>query len=766
MRAPGSFASLLYPLKKRWYILVICVGLSAIAATRYLYMATPLYQASASIKIEDDQQGPAASSLYKDFDVSSGSSASAEAEILRSRKLFSAALEKLDFYVEYFRSDELNTKEFYKNTPFTVDFKVMDSTFYNRDYKIQYKGGNAFALTYDFFGHTVQRNGSFGTIMNDRGIMLTVRKNDQLLHYVPNELKNNWSFKVYSPAGLTAHLLNEDYVVKPIDKESNVVKIYYTHPIQEKAVKLVNAIAQTYIQSTVADKQNIAGNTADFLNGQLAQVSLDLEHARDAIKNYRVQNNIVNIAQSTESTYKTLGELEVQKVQLSMQQNALEAMSDYLRRNKEITLSGPDLGSVNDPLFTDAVTRLNTKIRERGELLHKYTADNDKVKVVDADIAQQKAFLVESINNTRRKLYDRQDELDGVIAEQKASFKGVPEQESTLQDLTRNYYLNEKIYNFLIEKRTEAMISSRVETSMSRVIESAALPLEAISPRPNVVWGVFLMVGFILGLILTYARHYSRPNVSAPEDFAPHGTIPVIGQVQKLTREQPAYKAFTALTTRILMQQEHGEPQVITVTSTRKGEGKSFVATNLARTLAAMDKKVVLIDLNTHNPCLSHWFDARGTEGIQEVYAQQFQLHDVIQLTSIPNLDLITTGTGTSPIGHLIATGKTKQIIDELRQDYDAVIIDTPEVGEFTDAIPFMKWSDLNLYVVKADSDRDALQANAEMVKEEYRLQEVHFVLNAMTEKRNHTGYVVPEKPVIKFVKTKKLPQLTNIFMW
>ena len=204
---------------------------------------------------------------------------------------------------------------------------------------------------------------------------------------------------------------------------------------------------------------------------------------------------------------------------------------------------------------------------------------------------------------------------------------------------------------------------------------------------------------------------------------------------------------------------------VITVTSTRKGEGKSFIAAQLARTLAAQDKKVILLDLNTYNPRIGDWFDARNSSGMKEVYTHQSSLQDAIQLTSIPTLDVVTSGEAEQPIGHLIATKRTREIIEELRQQYDAVIIDTPEVGEHTDAIPFMKWSDLNLYVVRADSGRTELVANAEMVKEEYRLEEVYYVLNAMKEKRNHTGYITPNR--LQSTTKKKLPaHLTNLFMW
>jgi len=767
MRSPGSLSHILYPLKKRWYVVLICIMISSIVATRYLYMATPVYQASATLKIEDPQQGMASSNLYRDFDVfKSNNKVQTEVEVLKSRNFFEKALQRLDFYVEYYKEGELKTEEIYGDAPFKVDFKISDSTFYNRDYEFRYLSGNKFKITYNIIGTEVEKEGEFGKEMCDRGVCITLNKNEQIIKYKTTQyLAAPWKFIVYSSNALTNKYLTRDYLVKAVDKDVNVIKVYYSHPIPDKAVKMVNAIAQSYIDQSIQEKQDVAGNTVDFINQQLAIVSCELVGARNAIKEYRIKNDIVNISQETEATYKTLGQLEIQKVDLNQQLSSLENMSDYLRKNKEIRFSGPEYGSVQDALFTEAVSQLNSKLREHDELLQKYTADNDRVKNVNTEISQHKAFLVESINNTRRKLLTKQDELYLVMDDQRASFKGVPEMESTLEELTGNYNLYEKIYNFLIEKRTEAMITQQVNVSFNKVLEAATLPLDVVFPKPNVVWGVSLFLGLVIGIVISYLRHYIKPSVNAPEDLAPNTSIPVIGHIEKIRNNEPAYKAFTALSTRIMMNQNSDNPMVITVTSTRKGEGKSFVATNLARTLAAMDKKVVMIDLNTYKPCLNQLFNSRGPEGISEVYLQHRSIQDVIQITSIPNLDIITSGKDTSPLGHLIATKRTKEIIDELRNQYDAVIIDTPEVGEYTDAIPFMKWSDLNLYVVRAESGRNELIANAEMIKEEYRLQEVHFVLNAMKEKRNHTGYIRPEKLKVSNGK-RTVPQLTNLFVW
>lgn len=766
MRTPGSIHSMLYPLKKRWYIIVICILLSGIAATRYLYMATSQYQATATLRIEDAQDGMSGSNLYRDFDVfKSNPKIQTEVEVLKSRSLFEKALDRLDFYVEYYRQGELKEEEVYHSAPFLVDFSITDSSFHSMKYNMKFLEGNNFIVSYERFGNTVEKKGVFGSQICDRGVCITVSKDEQQLKYHPQLKQENWSFIVYSKEALTSKLMGANYLVKSVDKDVSIVKLYYTHAIPEKASKMVNAISETYIDQGIEDKKSLASSTVDFINQQIAIVGKELEDARDAIKSYRIKNEIVNIAQETDATYKTLGELTLQKVDINMQLNVLENMSDYLRKNREVKFAGPEYGTLIDQLFTESVAKHNAKIREREELVKKYTAENDRVKNIDAEIAQHKAYLIESVNNTRRKLLSKEDDIYAAIDDQRASFKGLPEKESTLQELNRNYFLFEKVYNFLIEKRTEAIITQQVNVSFNRILESALIPETAVMPRKEVVWGLALMLGLILGVMLAYFRYYTAPSVSTPEDLISDSTIPVIGQLQKFRVNESSYKAFNTLAARIYMNQPHQHSMVITVTSTRKGEGKSFVASQLARTIAAQDKKVIVLDLNSYDPMIASHFDVRDGCGIKDIYTQQCTLQDAIQITSIPNLDVITAGESDEMVEHLMATNKTRDIIAELRTQYDAVIIDTPEVGEFIEAIPFMKWSDLNLYVIRAESAKNELVENAEMVKEEYRLQEVYYVLNAMKEKRNHTGYIKPAK--LNPVKGRSYQaRLSNLFMW
>jgi hypothetical protein len=170
---------MLYPLQKRWYLIVICILLSGIAATRYLYMATSQYQATATLRIEDAQDGMSGNNLYRDFDVfKSNPKVQTEVEVLRSRSLFEKALDRLDFYVEYYRQGELKQEEVYHTAPFLVDYSITDSGFYSMNYNLKFLDGNNFMISYERFGNTVEKQGVFGTQICDRGVCITVNKDE------------------------------------------------------------------------------------------------------------------------------------------------------------------------------------------------------------------------------------------------------------------------------------------------------------------------------------------------------------------------------------------------------------------------------------------------------------------------------------------------------------------------------------------------------------------------------------------------------------
>lgn len=354
------------------------------------------------------------------------------------------------------------------------------------------------------------------------------------------------------------------------------------------------------------------------------------------------------------------------------------------------------------------------------------------------------------------------EEINASIADNRAGMSSIPEKESVLMALNRNFLLNEKVYNFLVEKRTEAIIARSVQVSFNHVLEAAELPRTPSFPEPRMILGVAIFLGLLTGIVLAYLRTFMKSNISTREELEKVSTIPFIGTIEKIKNpEWGATEQFSTLTTRLLMMYESRKNLFITVTSTVKGEGKTFVASNLAKEFASMDKKVLVIDMNSYHPQLQEIFHVRCDQGISEVFANQVSLHEVINITPFPNLDMIHAGHLKTGAGTVFSSHKTKEILLELRQHYDVVIIDTPESGKYMDAIPLMKMSDINLYVVKANSTQNILLNNAEQIKEEYRLSEVYHVLNNSTEKRNYTGHFPSSR--FREKNTEFAPQVMGI---
>lgn len=208
----------------------------------------------------------------------------------------------------------------------------------------------------------------------------------------------------------------------------------------------------------------------------------------------------------------------------------------------------------------------------------------------------------------------------------------------------------------------------------------------------------------------------------------------------------------------MLLMNQFAKTQVITVTSTQSGEGKTTVAHNLARAMAQLDKRVLMVDMNSINPELNQVFDVRTENSIADVYHNNLDLHEAISITAIPNVDLLKAGELKSGINTFLTSEKTGVIIDEVKKHYDAVIFDTPEVSNYMDAIPLMKLSDLNLYVVKANTTSQGLLKQASIIKKDYNIENMYFVLNAMTQNRNHSGHV----PTGKYRVLKARQQAAN----
>lgn len=748
MQSQSPTTNFLRSLRQRWYMLLVCLLITGTVAVIYRFSHPSLYSSSVTIGINPPAELANTAALIQ-----------SEAEILRSQQLVEKAIEQLNYEVVYYKNNLFVKEEVLSQAPFEVEVTAAANNPGKATYGFRYDSKDAFVLISNA-GAEVKRY-AYGTEINTGGNRFIVRKREHVSSL--NTKDQSWSFEIFHAQTLATLLLENCISVVADGSKSNVLKLHVKHPVPEKARELANAMAGAFMNQRQSTSEKNIGNAAAYIDSKMMAVGQHLDSARSALNQFREQNTIVNLPLEAQSSFGTLNDLEMRKINLGMQLNVLEKISDHIRKEKEIHIPLNDYSDEVNNYLSGNIQQLNAAIRAKNTV--NTGGSSNVLPTIDAEINTQRAALLERIALTRRRLILQQDELLAAIEQQKSSFSELPKTETRLQDLMREVALYEKIYNHLLDKKTELMVNMPVNTASADLITAAILPLKPTEPNHLILIFLTIFSGVTLGLISVQISRRVRPAVNVPEDLTPLSRIPVIGQIHQLKKNETAYQPFIALATRIMMNRPTEKSMVITVTSTHKGEGKSFIAAQLARTMAAQDKKVLLLDMNTIQPRLGEWFSARRPEGISDVFTRHLQIQDVVQLTSIPNLDLITSGIAEHPVGHLAATTRTREILDDLRTQYDAIIVDTPEVGEYIDAIPFMKWSDLNLYVVRAESGKDALVSHAEVVKEEYRLQEVYYVLNAMKSKRNHSGFIQQSSKTSSLPIHKWVPRLTNLFM-
>lgn len=730
--------------KSKWYYIAGCLTLSLFVAAAYLYFIPALYKAEATVKVaEQNSQNNKVNKTATD------------AEVLKSRNMIEKAIAGSDLNVVYYSRHLMQTKEMFTNAPFKVRFKTDDATFVSQSFSIDLNDEQSYTIRYQADNASLTRQNNFGKELDLGFIKLVIEKSNYFAFRKAND-NTSYAFTTYSAQALAQELRSKNYInVTPVGDNSGLVKVAVTYPNADKAAKLANAIAFNYGKNEMSNNEALVSANLSVINAQLDATGSDINKIQSDINAYKFENKIVDMPQETQAGLQTLGQLQVQKVDVDMQIAALDNMSNYLRSNRHVNNIAPEYGTVNDLIYTETLLKLNDKAKER----QRASEAGANVVAIDKEIDALKENLAESIRNTRKKIAVKQEELAVAMTTARNTILALPEKQGELQQLERSLYLNQKIYDHLIEKRAEAMVAAPIIPATAYVVDAAVTPATPATPTITWVFAFAIGIGFASGLMLIAANSLLKNKISNRDELQQFTDIPFIANIENLgNKEQYIAEPFNNLCTRMLLMNQFAKTQVITVTSTQSGEGKTTVAHNLARAMAQLDKRVLMVDMNSINPELNQVFDVRTENSIADVYHNNLDLHEAISITAIPNVDLLKAGELKSGINTFLTSEKTGVIIDEVKKHYDAVIFDTPEVSNYMDAIPLMKLSDLNLYVVKANTTSQGLLKQASIIKKDYNIENMYFVLNAMTQNRNHSGHV----PTGKYRVLKARQQAAN----
>lgn len=715
----------LYKMMGYWYFFVISISVALAIAFCINRCSSPIYNVRTSILVQDeksllDPKFTAGLNLYN-----SNYKVFNEIGILRSYSLTERALKKLDFSIAYFTSKNFRTLELYNTCPFIfiadsaspqpLYIDIYLTVLSPKEYNIEAEGSDVYL--FHFLGKKmIQQKPSlkinYKGKINQPFILdyfagkITPRFGNDLKDYVGEK----YFFRIYDEAALVNQYRN----FKVIDsKNSSILTISIEDNNIQKSVDFLNALTHEYLLRGLEKKNQIADNTIRFIDSQLGEVSDSLYFSEKRLQDYRASSTIMNVDFQTQQVFTSLENIQNQRAELIVKIKYYEYLKNYLQENKDgQDLVAPSSMGIQDAILNNLIDNLTNLFSERSEMLINTKKDNPYLTSIESRIKAMKNTILENIQNLISTTKISLAEADQRIEDISRRVNKMPETERKLFGFERKFKLNDALYTYLITKRSEVQISKASYMPDNEVLDIARdTEYTPISPKT----GRNYIIAFILGLGLPIAflmlKDFFNDRILINEDIEELTDMPILGHIihnreksQTIIIDEPlslTSESIRAIRTNFQFISNENKSNIVLVTSSMMGEGKSFTTLNLALSFALNNKRTIVINFDMRKPKLHQYLQLSNDKGLSMFLSGNASLDDIIVKTDYENMDVILSGAIPPNPMELISNGYTNTMFETLKNKYDYVFIDSPPVGMVADSLLLLKYSDVNLYIVR-----------------------------------------------------------------
>jgi len=726
-------------------IVIITIIATTLAIVK-AYFSTNIYTTSATIEIKSERYG------QTDFmSMALGQQSNNvdnEIEIIQSRWIIQQAQEQLNLNTRYFTTKRLKTVELYKNSPFIAKAEYLSERV-SGSFHMYMKSNDSFVLSLEPSLKEV-------VIYKLKSMLMSVPKEDEPLYYsqvhkfgenistpwfnvyiekVFQPENEEYSFYVLADEDVT-DIIAFDLSVNTVSEMGTILSVSFQDNIPTRAREIVNAISQAYLQSDLDMKSQSAKKTLNFLDTQLEAINKTLQSSAASLEKYKATNIVIDVSSKAQITAQKLADLEAQKYEIDIQLDVLHNTYEYIKVNDD--LSGIDLG--DSMKGGSAINALIQQMQEaktmRNALLVDYTEIHPDVIKINGKLKSLKNTLITSIKNTLSSLQEKKTTLTRFIKENSASLESLPQQERELAQINRSFLVNEKIYSYLLMKRAETAIVESSTVSETRIIDKAITPYLPIKPKRMLMVIVGFILGMIIGIALAFLRNRLNNTIQNIEDIENHSDISLYGAVpnkDSKNGKQPFLEAMRVIRTNLEFLPDNDKKcKLVTITSSIPTEGKTTIATELAKIISSSQKRVLLVDLDMRRARVHERVDIDNTVGMSTLLSGNNVISEVIQKSDEDNLNIITAGPTPPNPSELLMSSNLKTILEQLEEHYDYIILDTPPIGLVTDAMMLMKMSDINLFVFRAKFSKRDFIKNINRFVNDHKLKNSGIILNGL----------------------------------
>lgn len=744
-----------------WFVvsIIICIA----CAWGYLRLTTPIYNISATVLIKDEKKGGGAS-MSSDLEkmglegfVSSSSNVDNEIEVLRSKSLAREVVNNLGLFVTYMDEDEFPSKELYHTSPVLVSLTHQEADKLPGRMEInmilQPTGALGVQITVGEKEYRKQFDKLPAVFPTDEGTVAFFANNDTLSAVCPENITKERHITAFinRPFSVLKEYVNS-LSIAPTSKTTSVVVISLENTNTRRGRDYINKLLEMYNINANNDKNEVAQKTAEFIDERIGIISKELGSTEQDLENFKRSAGITDLSSEAQIALTGNAEYEKKRVENQTQINLVMDLQRYMKGNEYEVL--PSNIGLQDAASAGAIDRYNQMLVERKRLLRTSTENNPTIINLDTSIRAMRTNVQATLDATLKGLQITKEDLAREASRYSRRINDAPTQERQFVSIARQQEIKSGLYLMLLQKREENAITLAATANNAKIIDEALADDNPISPKKTIVYLVALVLGVGLPVGVIYLIGLTKFKIEGRADVEKLTSLPVVGDVPLADEKTGSIavfenqnnlmsETFRNVRTNLQFMLENGK-NVILVTSTISGEGKSFISANLAISLSLLGKKVVIVGLDIRKPGLNKVFNIPKKEhGITQYLTNTTaNLMDFVQPSDInKNLFILPGGTVPPNPTELLARGGLEKAIETLKANFDYVILDTAPVGMVTDTLLIGRVADLSVYVCRADYTHKAEFTLINELAENNKLPNLCIAVNGLDLNSRKYGY-------------------------
>lgn len=712
----------------KWFVLslIICLGLASI----YLRYTIPIYQTYAKLLIKEENNSRGRNSLQYTTNlgmVSNSTGIDNEMEILKSSSIAIQAVKDLKLYTTYMSAGKVTNRLMYKTQPISVDIDPIHldilthpiSLTITREGKKYHVEGTYYSTNPDAPGKAYAIDKSFTALPAAIGTQAGI------LTFIPNSttpMKDGEKVLVrISPPKAVAIGYAAGLSIAQSSKSTSIAVLTINDQSPERAIDYLKQLAICYNRQANEDKNEVAVRTEEFINGRLEKINTELGSTESQLESYKKANKMVELQMSANQALSNSDQYDQKLAEANTQIALLNSINDYMNQpsNKYETL--PANIGISDQSAVSLINKYNEIVLERNRLLRSASENSPTVTPLTSQLDDLSSSIRRAMAQAKRSMDIQRNAVASQYGKYNSMIQQTPEQEKTMKQIGRQLEVKAGLYLMLLQKREENSISLAATADKGKLIDDPTV-VGKVAPRSSTIYAGALAAGLAIPSVVFFLLSFFRYKIEGHDDVAHLTRLPIIADVA-VASETAKTKAdivvhenqnnqmeeiFRSMRTNVQFMLKENE-KVISFTSSISGEGKTFIAANLAVSFALLGKKVILVGLDIRKPRLAELFEIDDhRHGITNLLTKTVVTAADIQAQTLPsgvndNLELLMAGPIPPNPAELLTRTSLDDIMDLLKRTYDYVIIDTAPVGLVTDTLQVGRVSNLTVYVCRAD---------------------------------------------------------------